>query len=63
MESHRLAVDGRVHQVPLQDRPKVLGERGRGDTGDTGHHRQSHREGSHHQQFRRGDAARSEQVP
>ena len=62
MEANRLAADGRVHQVPIQDSPKVLGERGRSDTGDTGHHRQSHREGSHHQQLRRGDAARPKQI-
>ena len=62
MESHRLAADGRVHQVPIQDSPKVLGERGRSDTGDTGHHRQSHREGSHHQQLGCGDAARPKQI-
>ena len=30
--------------------------------GDTGHHRQRDREGSHHQQLRCGDAARPEQV-
>ena len=40
VEGHRLAAHGRIHQVHVQDRKKVLGLGGRGDAGDTGHHRQ-----------------------
>ena len=62
MEGHRIAAHGRIHQVHVQDRKKVLGLGGRGDAGDTGHHRQRDSKGSHHQQLRCGDAARPEQV-
>ena len=57
MEGNRLATHGRVHQVYVQDGKKVLGKCRRGDTGDTGHHRQRNRKRGHYQQLRCGDAS------
>lgn len=62
MESHRLAHDGGVHQVPLQDRPQVPRHRRRGHAGAERRDRFAHRQGGHHQQLRREDTPRPDQV-
>ena len=51
VESHLLTYHGRVHQVSLQDREKVPRHRRSGDPRAQRCHRQSHRQGSHHQQL------------
>ena len=57
LESHRFPTNGRIHQVHVQDGPKVLGKRGCSNARDSGHHRLRNRQGSHYQQLRCGDVA------
>ena len=48
VEGHRLAHDGRVHQVPVQDRPQVPRHRRGGHAGAERRDRLAHREGGNH---------------
>ena len=63
MESDSVGEHGGLHQVPLQDRPKVFRGSDCGNAGSGGYYFLAHREREHHQQLGLQDFTRPKKIP